>query len=150
MHIFTVIMVLTILQWNVKHYHNRLPHIHQALDYYTPDILCLQETWLNTHHTIKLSGFQEAHRKDRINRSGGGGVMVLIRRGIPTIPITLHNNLEICANKVFLPSSNITVASLYIAPDINHRFISEELDSLIKQLVPPYIICMDSNAHHSS
>ena len=140
-------MGLTILQWNVKHYHNRLPHIQQALDYYTPDILCLQETWLNPNNTIKLSGFQEPHRKDRENRSGGG-VLILSRQGIPNIPVNIHNHLEICVSKLLLPSRNITIASLYIAPDVSHGLISTELDNLIAQLTTPFIICMDSNAHH--
>ena len=142
-------MGLTILQWNVKHYHNRLPHIHQALDIYKPDIICLQETWLKPHISSKLTGFQDANRKDRDNRVGGG-VVVFPRQGIPTIPLIIHNNLEICANKFFLPSSNITVASLYIAPDTSHDNIKIGLDSIAQQLTPPYIICMDSNAHHSS
>jgi exonuclease III len=111
---------LNILQWNVKSFYARLPHIHQAIDELHPDILCLQETWLKNHNKINIKRFHDAVRFDRVGRTGGG-VMILIRQSIPFSIIDLNSRIESCAAKLYLPSGTISICCLYLPADISNN-----------------------------
>lgn len=136
------------MQWNIKRFYARLPHIHQAIDAIIPDVLCFQESWLKPHNNAKLKGFQEPARRDRVDRQGGG-VMVFVRQGIPFSATLVNTCLEACAVQLHLPNQSICVCSLYLPPDLSNKNIPCELNNLIGQLPKPFLVCLDSNAHHT-
>jgi len=141
---------MKLIQWNVRGYFARLPFLQQILNDTSPDILCLQETFLRPCKTLKLSNFHNPpSRKDRTNREGGG-VSVHIRNGIPHILADIDSELEVCAEKVFLPEKTLFIASLYLPPNLSNNDLTNQLDDLLRQTQQPVIICMDANAHHFS
>ena len=137
------------MQWNIKRFYARLRHIHQAIDALAPDVMCFQETWLKPYNSVKINGFQDVNRSDRIDRQGGG-VMILVRHGIPFSTINLKSNLESCAVQLHLPSRSISLCSLYLPTDLSNNIIMNEISNLISQLPKPFLLCLDSNAHHIS
>ena len=64
--------------------------------------------------------------------------------------VSIPLGLEVAAVILHLQSTLLCVCILYIPPDFNDNTIGRYLDKLIPYLPKPYIICMDSNAHHSS
>ena len=104
---------------------------------------------LQPDKTITLRDFQIPQRKDRLDRTGGG-VMILIRNKIPFTPINLATNLEAVACKVHMGSTSYTICSLYIPPGYSNQTLSSDMTDLVQQLPSPFIIAADSNAHHSS
>jgi len=141
---------MKLLQWNVRGYFSRKPALQQILDDCSPDILCLQETFLHPSKTAKLPNFHNPpHRKDRTDREGGG-VSVHIRNDIPYTAINLNTELEACAVKVHLSKKTVTILSLYIPPTANNHQLEAQLDNVLKQVHPPLMICSDANAHHTS
>ena len=141
-------MSLKLIQWNLRGYRSRIPHLQQLLDNLKPDILCLHETWLQGQHQLKLSFFQELIRKDRVTK--GGGVMIGVRQGIPFFPVTIQSELEVCAVQVSMDNRKINIASIYLPPEVKHEDIQQELDKVINSMCSPVMLCIDANAHHAS
>ena len=103
------------------------------LDLHQPQIVAIQETKIdNTISTSEL--FPETcpynvYRKDRT--LDGGGVMLLIHKDIPRMPITeLENGSESVLVKVFANKTSHFVASWYRPPDVK----IEELELFKDQL----------------
>ena len=106
---------------------------HFLLDLHQPQIVAIQETKIDS--TISTSElFPETcpynvYRKDRT--LDGGGVMLLIHKDIPHMPITeLENSSESVWVEVFANKTSHFVASWYRPPDGK----IEELDLLKNQL----------------
>lgn len=138
------------MQWNIRSYSSHLPYLHTALDTLQPDVLCLQETFLPAHRPVRITSFQQPPaRKDREDRTGGG-VLILVRISLPYIILDLPSPLEVVAVKLFLPSGTVTICSLYLPPDYDNSILLAHLNSLLPLLPPPFIICVDANAHHPS
>ena len=107
----------------------------------------MQETHLKQSHKASLPTFQQPERFDRLNQQGGG-VAIFVKQGLPFTKIDLLTNLEAAALKLHYPNRTITICSLYIPPNYSNTHLHTELNSLIKQLPEPLIICTDANAHH--
>ena len=137
----------SILQWNVRNIKSQKLHLQHAIDILEPSILCLQETHLKPHHNINLSKFQETYRKDRVNRAGGG-VLVAVRRNIASEIIHINSDLEAVAAKTYFKEKTLTVCSLYLPPDLTNTNLTDKLNKLKELLPKPFIMCIDSNAHH--
>ena len=65
---------INILQWNLRGYRARLPYLQKIVDELMPNIICLQETKLNSQYNAKLKSYQyPPARKERFIEEGGGG-----------------------------------------------------------------------------
>ena len=136
------------LQWNIRSFQqNRLSliHLNSILE---PTVICLQETWTSDEYNFRLPGYNICSRKDR--SGNGGGVAILSSSHVSVRPYLIFSNLEVCAIKLYTPSQEITIVSLYIPPTSNIANLTEELNSLVSSLPTPFIICADANGHHSS
>jgi hypothetical protein len=142
-------MKLQLVQWNIRGYKAKIPYIHQLLDYAKPDVICLQETWLQNHHTISLRNYQAPIREDRAD-GPGGGVLIMIKDNLPYTALTLTSNLEVTACTVHVNGTKLTLASLYIPPNYKNRNFTTDMDDLLQQLPHPFILTGDFNAHHHS
>ena len=69
---------LSILQWNCRAIFRKLPLFKMYLNNLkiAPDIICLQETFLNFRYQPKLTGYIML-LKDRCSGASGGGVAIL-------------------------------------------------------------------------
>lgn len=142
-------MNLTILQWNVRSFRQQKPHLLHAIDIMNPHVICLQETQLKPTHDAKLSGYHYPPlRNDRINRKGGG-VAIFIKNTIAYEPINYGFPLESVGVTIHLPNKKINIYSLYIPPDTTITTLKTPLENFFKNINSPYIITMDSNAHHN-
>ena len=93
-------MALQILQWNCRSIKNEIPELKSYLA--TPDILCLQETYLTRNITPVLAGYKVL-RKDRSNGKRGDGICICIKQSIPFSEIVIpdsQNDMESMAIKV--------------------------------------------------
>ena len=106
-----------------------------------PDILRLQETYLNKQTIFSLTGYQVI-RKDRSNGKKGG-ICLCVKNTISFSEIRLpecSNSIEIMGIKV----SNVAIVNVYNPP-------SNSIDKRCLPLItkfPEVIICGDFNAHH--
>ena len=70
------------MQWNMKGFYSKLPHLQQYIDENKPKIICLQETWLKSENKTHLTGYQQhPARKDREGKRGGG-VCIFVEVGL--------------------------------------------------------------------
>lgn len=133
------------LQWNCRGLLSNYDDVSQLLDDHGPIAFCLQETHLNASHTNILKYFQ-VFRKDRIQAvHSSGGVAVVVQRSTPCSEVTLQTSLEAVAARILLDRI-ITVCSLYIPP--SYQLKIEELEDLVSQLPPPFLLLGDFNAHN--
>ena len=135
------------MQWNVRGFYPQRPFLLHAIDTIYPHILCMQETHLKQQHNATLPSFQQPIRVDRLDQQGGG-VAVFVKQGLPFTKIDLTTNLEAVALIIHYPNRTITICSLYIPPNYSNINLHTELNSLIKQLPHPLVLCTDANAHH--
>ena len=140
---------MNILQWNTRGYYARLPNIQKLIDELNPNILCLQETWLNTGKQPKLKQYQPFIQTNRTGRRGGG-VLIAVKDNIPYQEIKLNSQLEACAIELHIGDDHIALCNIYISPDTPVQTLVQELNLIKNQLPTPMIICMDSNTHHVS
>ena len=105
---------------------NKLMHLQSHVHYSRPDILILNETWLNEHihiNEIIQEDFYKSFRLDRshddkakYNKVGGGGVLILVKQGlnidtkilqldckapILAIEIRLENSIKFCLSTFY-------------------------------------------------
>ena len=87
-------------------------------------------------------------RKDRTDLEGGG-VAVMVQFPTPYTILALQTTLEATAVQVYLPTTTISVCSLYLPPDnALNPTLADDLSNLITQLPRPFVICTDANAHN--
>ena len=92
---------LQILQWNCRSIQNKIPELKSYLAN-LPDILCLQETYLNKKIVLFLPGYK-CIRKDRSNGKRGGGICICITQNILFSEIAVpnsYNDMKSMATKV--------------------------------------------------
>ena len=67
--------LLSVLSWNCRSISQKGSYIQRLLSHYSPDVLCLQETWSKEH--ISHPGYY-TYRKDRNTK--GGGIIIMAKR----------------------------------------------------------------------
>ncbi|KFM68908.1 hypothetical protein X975_14817, partial [Stegodyphus mimosarum] len=85
-------------------------------------------------------------RKDCVNNDhASGGVGLLISHNFPSSVFPLQTNLQAIAAQLNIHRL-ITICSLYLSP--NENISQSDLDDLINQLPPPFILIGDLNGHN--
>ena len=92
-----------ILQWNAQNiisHRNELKHYTYNSNY-KPDIICIQESWLNNEINFKLNNYSMV-RKDRQLGTGGGVCVYLSKTMNEFVQNVKYNHIEfIIKNKSF-------------------------------------------------
>ena len=138
-----------LLQWNMRGYHSQRPHLQNTIDELNPHIICLQETHLKKQNTTSLTKYHfPPMRKDRTNKKGGG-IAIFIHNSIPFIPIKIDTEAEILGTYIILNNKKITLLNAYFPPDIDIDKIRTYINEIKNLITGPFILTMDSNAHHT-
>ena len=107
----------TIIQWNA---HSIVAHISElkfflSRQHILPDIICIQESWLNKKNSkFRVAGYH-IERADRDGR--GGGLVTLIRDGLSYVRIPNPTSLEALIIQVKFLSKTVTIVNTYHAPN---------------------------------
>ena len=112
----------------------------------TPCIVCLQETHLRPHHSVKIRNFTNYRLDLEDGDRAHGGVATLVRNHVYSEQVPVTSNLQVICIKVILPTLQFTVCNIYIPP--GQDITSEHLVNLFSQLPPPYLVVGDLNAHN--
>ncbi|GBO17314.1 hypothetical protein AVEN_159168-1, partial [Araneus ventricosus] len=116
--------------------------LRDLINKYRPACIALQETYLKTDkNSIR---HYKIFSKHHIDHRASGGVAILAASDIPSIPLTLNTELQAVAIRLHMHSL-VTVCSLYLPP--NERINQSDLNNLILQLPPPFVILGDLNGH---
>lgn len=139
---------LKVMHWNCQGIttYSKSVELHNFIKENSIDVLLLNETFLKSNHSFKMSGYK-VYRKDRI--SHGGGVAIVIKSTLKhnvdsSFPTKLIEN--VCVSVEFL-NTKVKFISAYCpryTPDFIH-----DLD-LMTSTNGDFFILGDLNAHHLS
>ena len=142
----------SILQWNCRSLRHKLVHLRLLVSYYSPSVICLQETHIDDRTAIadvQLNNYQ-LFRKDRPTREGGvarGGVAIYVHLTLPCSGVTLNSSLEVVACRVKFNDMDLVVCSAYCPSGV--ALDNDELDALHHHFGGRNsVILGDFNAHH--
>ena len=142
---------LKIIQWNIRNLYSNKFALTTLCTHTNPHVIVLQETWSTSNSKIHIPGYNLiSHTPRDSNNCKGGGVAILAANSIPITSIPIQSNLEVCAARIHSSTNPFTLISLYIPPNNNHPNIVNELNDLLANLPPPFLICTDANGHHQS
>lgn len=140
-------MMTQIIQWNVRGLLRNLDDVKEILSEFRPNVLCMQETHLNTQNKNFLKQFL-VFRKDREGaQASSGGVAIVVQKSVACQHIRLETHLEAVAVRAILFGKLVTVCSLYVPPD--YCLDSVEFEKLINEIPEPYLLVGDMNAHNT-
>ena len=133
------------LNWNVNGLRSRLPELKLLISTLNPICCTFQETNLTPIDDPQIRN-HILYRRDRTaTQHASGGVCVCVRRTVFSEVVPLVTPLEAVAVSVRFPD-RITVCSLYLPPGLHVD--RREIDTLLRQLPAPYIVCGDFNAYN--
>ena len=133
-----------ILQWNVNGYFSKIHSIHLLLHQYSPLLIALQETKLNTNNNVHLKNYN-IYRKDR--NENGGGVLLAVHNSCPNYRININTHLEVIACAVYFKNKKLNVASVYIPGNIT--FSIDDFVGVLNQMEGDKLLLGDFNAKHN-
>lgn len=141
----TTLDKLKIANWNATSVVNKKEELEDFLLSNNIDVALISETWLKPDLKFKLKKFH-CYRSDRITH--GGGVAIIIKKGIPHEPAKPETslNLEIIVYKI-KTSPPFYIGAAYNPPQ-SHEHLAEELTVFLRQY-PNIVIGGDFNAKHS-
>lgn len=140
----TTTVPLKIIQWNVCSVRSKKHHLILLINKHQPDIVLLNETWLQSEQGFHIKGFVTI-RSDR--HDGYGGVATLVSNKIPFYRIMINtnshpNNFQFIAIKV----SNLTLVNTYCPPNV--ALLPKVWQKFIQSFHAPILLMGDLNAHH--
>ena len=136
----------TILQWNARSIVANRSEFEYFLSQQAtlPDIVCIQETFLNKNNTVfNIDGYT----MERADRESGtrGGVATLIRSGLSYTRLRNPTSLEAVVVRVKLRSGNVTIVNVY--HQSNTAFNESDYSLLFQTFHRDVIILGDLNAY---
>ncbi|EFX77420.1 hypothetical protein DAPPUDRAFT_106000 [Daphnia pulex] len=140
---------IRILQWNARSLNSNGTEFVKFLSEMTspPNIICIQETWLDESKEFEIDGCFDHIRADRRDRIGGG-VATFVAIGTPFRQIDLPpSTLEAVAVEVFTDEKSISICNIYHSSQENDVQVFE---NILRDLPPdstPFL-CGDFNSHH--
>ena len=138
-------MASGILQWNIRGLRPHYTELNLMVKTLNVNVLCLQETKLNTNHDFSIKGFSGYHHINENNQIACGGTSIFVRNSLLHKRVQLNTKLQASAVRVTFQKP-ITICSLYLPPNLNPSL--NTLKNLIQQLPPPFVLVGDFNAHN--
>ena len=137
---------LNILQWNCRSILRKLPEFKNYLNNLKiiPDIICLQETFLNYRYNPQIVGYTML-RKDRGTPTGGGGIAILIRNNIYFTELRIIDTEWQGVEEIMgIQVEGLNIINFYNKPS---NIFSVNLLNFLSTFNSA-VICGDFNAHH--
>ena len=122
-------------------HHNELKHYLSELEW-TPQVLCIQETFFKGEYKVLIPGYQLYHR-NRPN-SSHGGVATYVHKSLQVMSMQIQEEIECISITIRTKEgAACTIHNVYIPPE---EPITQEHDFLFEG--EHSIVCGDFNAHH--
>jgi len=136
---------MTIIQWNIRGYRANYGELINLLRTYTPQCVCLQETLLGDRVPRPPQRYYLRCCSPSADPTPGTGLAILVHRSQSCIDVPLRTPLQALACRVGT-GRMVTICNIYISP--NEVIRNHDLEQLIQQLPPPYLLLGDFNAKH--
>lgn len=132
-----------LLQWNARSILPRITNFRSLINLNHVQVFALSETWLTEDKDFYVPHFNII-RSDRDRPYGG--VLLGFKHGIEfnRIQIDQSSPIEIVAATANLKPHKVTIASIYIPPNVNLRY--DDLQNIINLLPPPLMLLGDFNS----
>lgn len=143
----TMSVTFSIAQWNCRSIKSNGPEYiwHLSRQKYTPDIICLQETWIYKENDYpNINGYVLADYSARDNTKGGG-TAIYVKHNISYTRKKIESHFEISCIEFKHENSHVTLVNLY-DPQKNTK--CEHYAELFDQIHNKFVILGDFNAHH--
>ena len=164
---------LKVIQLNCSSYTTSKVEIQHLLDVHQPDVMMIQESWLNEKKVCKPLGYH-VERRDRVTARGGVGAMVKggglltfikdcsVSRSkfsiVQMVPLDLGDDdvSEVLQVKLLWKESSVVFSNIYVPPirpaGSEHRVQRFKADNVLEKCVSScsvsqHIIAGDFNAH---
>ena len=148
---------MKILYCNVRSLYKKLDDLIAATDFYSPDIIFMCETWLNSNTSnamLSIKGYQiiSELRQDRVDtkHGAGGGLIVYAKSNLKISPIDINSDfIQAIAFSVDLnyenqQTNNIKIFGFYRSPNSSDEN-SDKLAELIKNFSDCDLLIGDLN-----
>lgn len=140
---------MKIAQINIRSLNSNKEIFKKVIEDYNLDIICAQETWLNTD---KYNFSSESNIECKNRNDGYGGTAIIINKKIKYSRLKIPNIVPIEAIAINVQINKIycNLFSLYIPPQIKNRDLEEKLNILntFLQNKENIIRCADINSTH--
>lgn len=136
-----------IISFNCKSLYSRLAEIKNYIQTTKPHCVCLTETWLHKDIIPNFKNYQ-AYWKHR-ERGQGGGVGILVRSDIPSLPTDLQtydSPLEVQSVIIQIKHFRVQLVNIY-NPSGSTNY--ETFNKYFQQIHGQFIIVGDFNGHHN-
>ncbi|XP_048775373.2 uncharacterized protein LOC125679964 [Ostrea edulis] len=139
----------SVLQWNARGLRTNIGQLKQLIQERYPSVICVQETWLQTHHKSPSVPGYDTIRQDRPHRQGGG-LITFISNTIAYHKVQINYDLgpvEVVGTQIKLNTGFINILNIYIPPqDTQHL---QAAFARLSQTFPTNTIYLgDFNIHH--
>ena len=134
-----------ILQWNCKGLRSRAEILKVLMHEHNPGIVCLQETKLGNNLFNPGLNYNFYHSAPPPGHHPKGGAAIIIHKSLQHSQIHLRTHLQAVAVR-FVKNKQVTICSVYLPPDL--QYTVDDLQNLINELPPPFILLGDFNAHN--
>ena len=134
------------MQWNANSltaHKSELKHF-LSKQLKVPDVICVQETFLNDNITNCILHGYTVEREDRVS-GRGGGLATFIRTGVPYTRLPNPTLLEILVTRVKLQSGHVTIVNTYHAP--NSGLQEDDYRKIFQTFDHDVIVLGDLNAY---
>lgn len=147
MHLSNNAQQITLLYTNIRSIQNKLYEFHSVVEYYSPQIIGLTETWLNNviqSSYLSLPSYT-IYRNDRNTR--GGGVLLAINSKLKSCIVQEQSECEILAVDIMLLFKKIRVICVYIPPNVDSQILKDYIKTLssLTHNIEKYLILGDFN-----
>ena len=146
---------MSIIQWNCRGIASSAEEIKVLLRDTGAKIVCLQETKLGSKNYNPGLNYDFHESPPLMGERSQGGTGIIIHKSIKYTKIHLNTVLQACAIQ-FQLDKKITLCSLYLEPRLEEHLTDnlgngrqldiKDLEELITQLPPPFIVTGDFNA----
>ena len=134
-----------IIQQNINGFFTHYEQHQILLKQYDPIILCLQEINFKKHQHPGLKKYTTFSKNRDCEDHASGGVFMAISEQFDAFEILLITDLEAIAVTIQLPSK-IQLCYIYLP---NSQILNlVDLETLVSQLLTPFILLGDFNSHH--
>lgn len=138
----------SLIQWNINGFYSKIIDLKLLINNLKPSITCLQETNLKPNHNVTMKNYQGYFKVRQTNPNrASGGVAVLVKNNIKSLPIPINSELEVITTRIQL-HHEITICNIYLPDSI--VFSYQQIINIIKQLPTPYIMVGDFNSRNTN